>query len=72
MIVGSIVKAASLIDARVVESQAGEGVPRQKRGTRCGVVAVVSNVLIVPVPLMDCAPGGRHAGGDAAALTAAR
>jgi hypothetical protein len=38
MIVGSIVKPLSVIEARVLLSQPGEGVPRQKLGTRCGAV----------------------------------
>jgi hypothetical protein len=52
MIVGSIWKALSLIEARVALSQFGDGVPRQKTGRRCGVTAVVSAVSIVPDPLI--------------------
>jgi hypothetical protein len=72
MIVGSILKAPSVIEARVTLSHAGEGVPRQKSGMRCGVVCVVSKVSIVPVPLIDCGPGVTQGGGVCEKFTVAR
>jgi hypothetical protein len=72
MIVESIWKPLSVIEARVELSQFGEGVPCQKKGKRCGVVAVVSAVSIVPDPVTYCVPGATHGGGDCALLTTAR
>ncbi len=61
-----------MIVAVVELLQLGEGVPRQKNGTRCGVVCDVSTVLIVPDPLIDCGPGVTHGGGVAEELMTAR
>jgi hypothetical protein len=72
MIVESIWKALSVIEARVALSQFGEGVPRQKTGRRCGAAAVVSAVSIEPDPSIWFVPGATQGGGVCALFTTAR